>query len=205
MKNESQSYNAAYSLVCCKAPDFTAEAVYPDGNIRLFTLSEQEKQYWILLFYPLDFSYLCPAELLAFNKHIEDFRQRNCNIAAISVDSVYTHSAFVSKKRSDGGIGNLSFPLISDLNKNISRSYGVLLNESIALRGLFLLDREGIIRYCTINDTPYGRSIHETLRMLDAVQFHEKNGDVCPVDWENGKESINPSQKGLNDYIAKNF
>ena len=205
MKSDEQTPVLLNSIVCSEAPDFTADAVYPDGAIRSFTLREQRDKYLILLFYPLDFSYLCPAELLAFNKQIEEFRQRNCELAAISVDSVYTHIAFINRSPAEGGIGHLSFPLISDLNKKISRNYGVLLNDSLSLRGLFLLDKQGIVRHCTINDTSYARSIHETLRMIDAVQFHEKYKDVCPVDWSPGEESIEPSQNGLKNYIDKHF
>ena len=174
-------------LVTKEAPDFTADAVFPGGTMDSFSLSSWKGKYVILLFYPMDFSYVCPSEIIAFNKRTEDFQKRHCKIAAISTDTEFTHQAWISADLKNGGIGNVDFPLISDKTKDISRMYGILYNHAVALRGLFLIDKEGIVRYEVINDIPFGRSVDETLRMLDAIQFYEKHGNVCPANWRPGR------------------
>ena len=189
-------------LVTKEAPDFTADAVFPGGTMDSFSLSSWKGKYVILLFYPMDFSYVCPSEIIAFNKRTEDFQKRHCKIAAISTDTEFTHQAWISADLKNGGIGNVDFPLISDKTKDISRMYGILYNHAVALRGLFLIDKEGIVRYEVINDIPFGRSVDETLRMLDAIQFYEKHGNVCPADWRPGNNGIEPSRDGVIDYMA---
>jgi peroxiredoxin (alkyl hydroperoxide reductase subunit C) len=191
------------SLVTKEAPDFTAQAVMPDNSFQDITLSSYKGKYVILFFYPLDFTFVCPSEIIAFDKKLQEFKDRNCQVIAASVDSHYSHWAWKNTAVKDGGIGNVQFPIVADLSKNISRDYGVLVNESVALRGLFLIDKEGIIRHEVINDLSLGRSTDEALRMLDALQFTERHGEVCPANWKSGDEAMAPSVEGVADYLAK--
>ena len=192
------------TLVTQEAPDFTAEAVMPDNTFGQIKLSSFRGKYVILFFYPLDFTFVCPSEILAFNKKIEDFKAKNCEVVGISVDSKFTHLAWKNTPLENGGIGQIQYPLVQDLNKAIARSYGILFNEAVALRGLFLIDTNGIIRHTVINDLPLGRSVNEALRMLDALQFVETHGDqVCPANWQEGDEAMKPTAAGVATYLAK--
>lgn len=191
-------------LVTKQAPDFTATAVMPDNSMKPdFKLSEYRGKYVILFFYPLDFTFVCPSEILAFDKALASFNSRNCEIIGVSIDSQFSHWAWKNTPVNQGGIGNIQYPLVADLDKSISRQYGVLLDAGIALRGTFLIDRDGIVRHAVINDLPLGRNTDEALRMVDALQFHEKHGDVCPANWEQGKEAMKPTAAGVADYLAK--
>lgn len=192
------------TLVTQLAPDFTADAVMGDSTIDSLTLSDYRGKYIVLFFYPSDFTFVCPSELIAFDKALPEFRKRNTEVISVSVDSVYSHFAWKSIEPKKGGVGNLQYPMVSDLTKNISRDYGVLLNNSVALRGLFLIDREGIVRYAVVNDMPLGRSTEETLRMVDALQFFEKNGEVCPANWHQGAEGMKATPEGVAEYLGKN-
>ncbi len=191
------------TLVTKAAPDFTANAVMPDNSIQELTLSSYKGKYVVLFFYPLDFTFVCPTEILAFNKAVETFREKGAEIIGVSIDSEYTHAAWRNTPVEKGGIGEISYPLVADLNKNISRSYGVLFDESVALRGLFLIDKEGIIRHAVINDLPLGRNVEEELRMLEALQFTEEYGEVCPANWHEGEEGMKPDAEGVASYLAK--
>lgn len=191
------------SLVTKAAPDFTAQAVMPDNSFQDLTLSSYKGKYMILFFYPLDFTFVCPSEIIAFDKKLQEFKDRNCEVIAVSVDSHYSHWAWKNTAVKDGGIGNVQFPIVADLSKNISRDYGVLINDSVALRGLFLIDKEGIIRHTVINDLSLGRSTDEALRMLDALQFTEKHGEVCPANWQPGEDAMAPTAEGVASYLAK--
>jgi peroxiredoxin (alkyl hydroperoxide reductase subunit C) len=168
-----------------------------------FTLSALRGKYVILFFYPLDFTFVCPSEIIAFNKRLDAFRACDCEVVGVSVDSQFTHLAWRRTAEKDGGIGKIRYPLVSDLDKSIAKDYGVLHSDSIALRGLFLIDREGIVRHCVINDLPLGRSVDEALRMLEALRFHEARGDVCPANWEKGQEGMKPTPEGVADYLSK--
>lgn len=191
-------------LVTQEAPDFTAQAVMPNNTIQEdFKLSDLRGKYVLLFFWPLDFSFVCPTEVMAFNQNLEKFKERNCEVVGVSIDSQFTHFAWKHTKPEDGGIGNVQYPMVADLSKKISRDYGVLLNDEVALRGLFLIDKEGIVRHSLVNDLPLGRSIDEALRMVDALQFFEEHGEVCPACWVKGDEGIPLNQKGLADYLAK--
>lgn len=192
-----------FSLVTKQAPDFTAQAVLPDNSFGEVNLASYRGKYVILFFYPLDFTFVCPSEIIAFDKVLPEFRKRNAEVIGVSVDSHYTHHAWRRTPRDHGGIGEVGFPLVSDLSKNISRSYGVLTDDSVALRGLFLIDKEGIIRHELINDLSLGRSVDEAIRMLDALQFTEKYGDVCPANWHAGDEAMKPTAEGVAEYLAK--
>jgi len=186
------------------APDFTATAVMPDNTFdEAFSLGKFKGKYVVLFFYPLDFTFVCPSEIIAFDQKLEEFKARNCEVIAASVDSHFSHWAWKNTPRDKGGIGQVKFPIVSDLNKNISRDYGVLINESISLRGLFLIDREGVLRHALINDLPLGRNVDETLRVLDALQFTEEHGEVCPANWKKGDEAMTPSAEGVASYLAK--
>ena len=191
-------------LVTKAAPDFTATAVLGDDTFdEQFSLAALRGRYVVLFFYPLDFTFVCPTEILAFDEALEDFRARDAEVVGVSVDSHYAHAAWKRTHVDDGGIGPIGFPLVSDLNKEIARSYDVLLDEGIALRGLFLIDKEGIVRHALVNDLPLGRNVGEALRVLDALRFHELRGDVCPANWSEGDEGMEESQDGVVDYLSK--
>jgi len=191
------------SLVTKNAPDFTAQAVMPDNSFAELSLSSYRGKYVILLFYPLDFTFVCPSEIIAFDRALAKFKKKNAEIVGVSVDSHYTHYAWRQTPRDKGGIGEIGYPLVADLDKAISRSFGVLADDSVALRGLFLIDREGIVRHELVNDLSLGRNVDEALRTLDALQFTEKHGDVCPANWRDGDEAMKPTVEGVAEYLAK--
>ncbi len=191
-------------LVTKQAPDFTATAVMPDNSMKDdFKLSDYRGKYVILFFYPLDFTFVCPSEIIAFDKNLAKFKERGCEVIGVSVDSQFSHWAWKNTPVKEGGIGNIQYPLVADLDKSISRRYGVLLDMGVALRGTFLIDKEGMVRHAVINDLPLGRSIDEALRMVDALKFHEEHGDVCPANWHEGEEAMTPTAEGVADYLAK--
>ena len=182
------------------APDFIAPAVMADNGIESnFRLSALQGKYVVLFFYPLDFSFVCPSEILAFDEQLEDFHSRGAEVIGVSVDSVYTHIAWKKTPTNKGGIGLIRYPLVSDLRREISKSFGVLTSEGTALRALFLIDRQGTVRHAVFNDPALGRSVTETLRMLDAIRFHEKHGKLCPADWQNGDGGVAPTEDGVID------
>jgi peroxiredoxin (alkyl hydroperoxide reductase subunit C) len=191
-------------LVGKKAPDFKAVAVHEHKVIENFTLSQFKGKYVVLFFYPLDFTFVCPTELHAFAHNLAEFHKRDTEVVAVSVDSHFSHLAWLATPKSRGGIEGVHYPIVSDINKTISADYDVLVEgRGIAYRGLFLIDREGIVRHQVVNDLPLGRSIEEALRMVDALQFFEKNGEVCPVNWKKGDKAMKPDQKGLEEFFAK--
>ncbi|MCE5267429.1 MAG: peroxiredoxin [Planctomycetaceae bacterium] len=192
------------TLVTKEAPDFTAQAVMPDNSFADLKLSSYRGKYVVLFFYPLDFTFVCPSEIIAFDAALAKFQKKNTQVIGCSVDSEFTHLAWKNTPRSQGGIGPIGFPLVSDLTKKISADYGVLLAEAgVALRGLFLVDKQGIVRHALINDLPLGRNVDEVLRVLDALQFHEEHGDVCPANWHEGEEAMKPTAEGVASYLAK--
>jgi peroxiredoxin (alkyl hydroperoxide reductase subunit C) len=189
-----------------ETPDFTAQAVMPDGSIKEMKLSDFKGKYIVLFFYPLDFTFVCPTEILSISDRIEEFRERGVEVIGVSVDSPYSHIAWRNTPRKKGGIGDVAYPLVSDLDKSISAKYGVLLEKpGIALRGLFIIDKQLKLRHITINDLPLGRNVDEVLRVLDAVQFSEKHGEVCPANWKRGEEGMKPDQEGLEAYASEHF
>ncbi len=191
-------------LVTNEAPDFTATAVMPDNTFNEeFKLSAMRGKYVLLFFYPLNFTFVCPSEILAFNEAVGTFKEKNCEIVGISIDSHFSHLAWKNTPINDGGIGNIQFPLVADLDKSISVNYGVLLDVGIALRGLYLLDKEGVIRHQVVNDLPLGRNVDEALRTLDALQFTEEHGDVCPANWKKGDDAMEPTAEGVARYLSK--
>jgi alkyl hydroperoxide reductase subunit AhpC len=185
-----------------EAPDFTATAVVNE-EFKTIKLSDYRGKYVVLFFYPLDFTFVCPTEIVAFNDRLKEFHDRGAEVIGCSIDSQYSHLAWIQTPREKGGLGGLNYPLVADLTKKISTDYGVLLEGGIALRGTFLIDQKGIIRAITIHDLPLGRSIDETLRVLDALQFFEKHGEVCPADWKSGGATIKPGVKESKAYFEK--
>lgn len=191
------------SLVTKEAPNFKAKAVMADNTIKEISLSDYRGKYVVLFFYPLDFTFVCPTEIVAFNKKIDSFKKKNTEVLGVSVDSHFTHLAWKETPLEKGGIGNIQYPLVADLKKTISQSYGVLFDEAIALRGLFLIDTKGVVRHALVNDLPLGRNVEEALRMVDALQYHEKNGEVCPANWKEGEEAMKADAKSTGAYLAK--
>lgn len=190
-------------LVGKSAPDFVATAVMEDRIIEGFKLSSLRGRYIVLFFYPLDFTFVCPTELHAFNERIKEFRARNVELVAISIDSHFSHYAWLNTPRSKGGIQGVSYPIVSDITKSISSEYDVLVEGAgIAYRGLFLIDKNFVIRHQVVNDLPLGRSVDETLRMIDALQYYEERGEVCPANWQKGQRAMVASNEGLVEYFA---
>jgi len=185
-----------------EAPDFTATAVVNE-EFKQVKLSDYRGKYVVLFFYPLDFTFVCPTEIVAFSDRVAEFETRNCQVIGCSIDSEFSHLAWIQQSRAAGGLGGLKYPLVADLTKKIASDYGVLLDGGIALRGTFLLDKQGIVRAATVHDLPLGRSVDEALRVLDALQFFEKNGEVCPADWKPGAATIKPGVKESKAYFEK--
>jgi peroxiredoxin (alkyl hydroperoxide reductase subunit C) len=175
----------------------------PDDGFATISLSDYRGRYLVLFFYPQDFAYVCPSEILGFDRRLEDFWNRDCDLIGVSVDSHFAHLAWRHTRLEQGGIGNIRYPLVSDIKKEIARAYGVLRNRSVALRGLFLIDRGGVVRHAVVNDFPLGRSVDEALRMLDALKHTEEYGEVCPVDWHEGQDAIEPTREGVAAYLAE--
>ena len=191
-------------LVTNKAPDFTATAVLANGSIvGDFNLyNNLGAKGAVLFFYPLDFTFVCPSEIIAFSHRIEEFTSRGVNVIGVSVDSQFSHFAWRETPVNQGGIGKVKFPLVSDLTKNISRDYDVLFGESVALRGSFLIDSDGTVRHAVVNDLPLGRNIDEMIRMVDTMIFTNEHGEVCPAGWVKGDEGMKASTEGVAEYLA---
>lgn len=207
------------TLIGKKAPAVKATAVV-DGNriVENFTLSQYEgKKYVVLFFYPMDFTFVCPTELHAFQEKIGEFEARGVQVVGCSVDSEYSHLAWLGQPKGKGGIEGVKYPIIADTTKTVSENYGVLGGEymegedeelifegaPVAYRGLYLIDKEGIVRHMVINDLPLGRNVDEVIRMVDALQHFEENGEVCPANWAKGKEAMNATGSGVADYLSK--
>ncbi len=186
------------------APEFKATAVMPDNSFNdKFQLSDYRGKYVLLFFYPLDFTFVCPSEIIAFNQRLKEFEERGVQVVGVSVDSQFSHWAWKNTPVEKGGIGDIQYPLVADITKQISRDYGVLFNDAIALRGLFLIDKAGVVRHMLVNDLPLGRSVDEALRVIDALQFTEEHGEVCPANWRKGQTAMKPTAEGVADYLSK--
>jgi peroxiredoxin (alkyl hydroperoxide reductase subunit C) len=191
-------------LIEKKAPNFYASAVLGNDDIvDNFNLSDISDKYIVLFFYPLDFTFVCPTEILAFNEKLNEFKKREAEIIGVSIDSVYTHLAWKKTPIENGGIGNINYPLVSDIKREIGRAYDVILEDETALRALFIIDKNGIVRHTTLNDTSLGRNINEVIRTLDAIRHYDEHGKVCPANWEKGSASINPTTDGVVNYLSK--
>ncbi|MFA7332539.1 MAG: peroxiredoxin [Candidatus Delongbacteria bacterium] len=209
-------------LVTKPAPDFKATAVMPDNTMKEISLSDYKGKKVVLFFYPLDFTFVCPTELLAFDHRLGEFEKRGVQVLGCSVDSHFSHLAWKSTAVANGGIGNVRYPIIADLTKQIARDYDVLVGATpatvitaeteedttvgggVALRGSFLIDEDGVVRHAVINDLPLGRNIDEMLRTVDALAFNQKHGEVCPAGWQQGDEGMKGSTEGVAEYLAKN-
>lgn len=194
-------------LVGKPAPDFIATAVMPDNSFNnAFKLSEYTKgKIAVLFFYPLDFTFVCPSEIIAFDAKLKEFEERGAVVIAVSVDSQFSHLAFKNTPVNKGGIGNVQFPVVADMTKKISREYDVLFNDSISYRGTFLIDQSGVVRHQLVNDLPLGRNVDEALRMIDALKYHQEYGEVCPANWNRGEAAMKPTQDGVAQYLATKY
>ncbi len=193
------------TLIGKKAPDFTTAAVLANGDIvDSFNLADETRgKHAILFFYPLDFTFVCPSELIALDNRINEFTQRDTVVMGISIDSQFTHNAWRKTPLAEGGIGTIRYPLLADVSHQICRAYGVEHPVAqVALRATFILDKDGIVRSQIVNDLPLGRNIDELLRLIDALQYHEKHGEVCPAGWVKGKAAIKPNESGIADFLA---
>lgn len=186
-----------------RAPDFETEAVYQKKFINI-SLKDYRGKYVILFFYPLDFTFVCPTEITAFSDRIQEFEALNTQVLGASVDSKFSHLAWIERARKEGGLGEIHFPLLADITKSIAREYEVLIEEAgIALRGLFIIDPEGMVKVQIVNDNAIGRSVDETLRLLQALQFNAKHGEVCPANWKPGADTIVPDAEKSKEYFRK--
>lgn len=194
--------SSSQPLVGSEAPDFIAEAVY-DQEFQTISLSQYRGKYLILKFFPLAFTFVCPTELTAFSDRYDDFAKLDTEVLGISVDSPFVHLAWSQTERNEGGVGDLKYPLVSDIKREISQKYQVLNSDGVALRGLFIIDKEGIIQHATINNMAFGRSVDETIRTLQAIQYVQKNPDeVCPAGWKPGEVTMKPDPKGSKEYFS---
>lgn len=194
-------------LVGSLAPDFTASAVMPDNSINAsFNLKEHLKgKIGVLFFYPLNFTFVCPSEIIEFNNYLEQFKAEGAELIAVSVDSQFSHIAYKNTDIKDGGIGQVKFPMVADLSKQIAKDYDVLANNSVAYRGTFLIDQDFKVRHQVVNDLPLGRNIEEALRMVRALKFHQENGEVCPANWNQGKKGMKPTKEGVSHYLSEKY
>lgn len=191
-------------LVTQQAPDFTAPAVMPNGTIREdFKLSDLRGRYVVLFFWPLDFTFVCPTEIIAHDHRIDQFRQRNVEVVGVSIDSQFTHFAWRNSAVLDGGIGPVQFPMVADIKHDITRAYGVEHPDGVALRASFLIDRNGVVQHQVVNNLPLGRNVDEMLRVVDALQFTEEHGEVCPAGWHPGDAGMKPTAEGVSDFLSK--
>jgi peroxiredoxin 3 len=191
------------TLVQKKAPDFKAQAVMPDGSFKELKLSDYKGKWVALFFYPLDFTFVCPTEIIAFSDKMAEFKAINAEVLGVSVDSHFTHLAWRNMPRKDGGLGELAYPLVADLNKSIARDYGVLIEEAgIALRGLFLINPEGVVSAAIVHDLPVGRNVDEAIRVIKGFQYVAKHGEVCPANWSEGKPTMKADPKGAKSYFT---
>lgn len=192
-------------LVGKQAPDFTANAVMGNNEIRPFTLSQEIKgKYAVIFFYPLDFTFVCPSELIAFDHRLDEFKKRGVEVIGVSIDSQFTHLAWKNTPVNNGGIGLVQYPLVADVKHEICRAFDVEFGPAgVAFRGSFLIDKNGVVRHQVVNDLPLGRNVDEMLRMVDALQFTEEHGEVCPAGWNKGKAGMKASTAGVAEYLAQ--
>ena len=199
----SQKDKQMSTLVTKKAPNFKAKAVMPDNSFKEISLEDYSGKYVVLFFYPLDFTFVCPSEILAFDRKVVDFKEKGVELVGVSIDSHFTHLAWKNTDVDKGGIGNIQYPLVADVKKEIATDYGVLHDDGMALRGLFLIDPAGTVRHAVVNDLPLGRNVDEALRMVDALQYTEKHGEVCPANWRQGEDAMTPTADGVAAYLSK--
>lgn len=191
------------TLVGKKAPYFEADAAI-GGDFKKVTLNDFKGKYLCLFFYPLDFTFVCPTELHAFSDKMDEFSKRNCELVACSVDSKFSHAAWLKTPRSSGGIEGVRYPILSDIHKTIARSYGTLFEDAgVAFRGLFIVDPNGVVQHALVNNLPLGRNVDEAIRVLDAIQYHAEHGEVCPANWKKGDKAMKANSEGLKNYFSQ--
>ncbi|MFA7613625.1 MAG: peroxiredoxin [Candidatus Caldatribacteriota bacterium] len=190
-------------LVGNQAPFFKAEALV-NGEFKEISLDDYKGKWKVLFFYPLDFTFVCPTELVAYSDAADKFKALNCELIACSVDSVHSHLAWTKQPRNEGGLGEVKYPILADLDKKIARDYEVLVNDQVALRGLFIIDDNNVIQHSTINNLSVGRNVEETLRLLEAYQYTAKSGEVCPANWKKGADTMKPDPTGSKSWFKKN-
>jgi peroxiredoxin 2/4 len=191
-------------LVAREAPDFTAPAVMPDGTFNEeFHLADLRGQHVVLFFWPLDFTFVCPTEIIAHDRRVDEFKARNTTVVGVSIDSQFTHFAWRNTPAEKGGIGPVRFPVVADVKHEITRAYGVEHPAGVAMRASFLIDKEGIVHHQMVNNLPLGRNVDEMLRMVDALQFHEQYGEVCPAGWTKGANGMKATSDGVADYLSE--
>lgn len=191
-------------LVAQKAPDFTAPAVMPNGIIEeAFKLSDLKGKYVVLFFWPLDFTFVCPTEIIAHDKRVAQFKEKGVEVVGVSIDSQFTHFAWRNTAIDDGGIGEVGFPIVADITHDITNAYGIEHPDGVAMRASFLIDREGIVQHQVVNNLPLGRNVEEMMRMVDALQFAEEYGEVCPAGWQKGETGMKPTAEGVADYLKQ--
>ena len=189
-------------LVNKEAPNFTAQAVMPTGEIAELSLDKFRGQYVVLFFWPLDFTFVCPTEIIAHDKRVAAFKERGVQLIGCSIDSQFTHAAWRSTSVDKGGIGEVGFPMVADVKHEIANSYGILHDAGIALRASFLIDKNGTVQHQVVNNLPLGRNVDEMLRMVDALQFTEEHGEVCPANWKEGEDGMVATPEGVADYLS---
>ncbi len=189
-------------LVTKQAPEIIAQAVMPDNSFAEISLSDYKGKYVVLFFYPLDFTFVCPSEIIAFDHRLKEFKDRGVEVIGVSIDSHFSHLAWKNTAINNGGIGNVQYPLIADIDKSVTTAFNVLTGPGIALRGSFLIDKDGIVQHQVVNNLPLGRNIDEMLRMVDALQFTEEHGEVCPAGWSKGKAGMTGSTEGVAQYLT---
>lgn len=191
-------------LVAREAPDFTASAVMPDGSIKEgFKLSGLRGKYVVLFFWPLDYTFVCPTEILAHDHRVEEFKKRGVEVVGVSIDSQFTHFAWRSTPVEQGGIGAVKFPMVADVKHEIAQAYGIEHPAGVAMRASFLIDKNGVVQHQVVNNLPLGRNVDEMIRMIDALQYNEKHGEVCPAGWKPGEAGMKATTDGVASYLAK--
>lgn len=190
-------------LVGKPAPDFTAQAVYGDNTIKPLTLSTYKGKYVVVFFWPLDFTFVCPSELIAFDNRLEEFKSLGVEVIGVSIDSHFTHLAWKNTPIENGGIGKVGYPMVADINHSIVKAYDVESAGGVAFRGSFLIDKNGNVRHQVVNDLPLGRNIDEMIRMIEALQFTEAHGEVCPAGWKKGSKGMKASPEGVASYLKE--
>lgn len=191
-------------LVGKQAPDFTAVTVFGNNEIKPLTLSSLKGKYVVMFFYPLDFTFVCPSELIAFDHRLDEFKKRGVEVIGVSIDSEWTHLAWKNTPVDKGGIGQVGYPLVADTKHAIAQAYDVENADGVAFRGSFLIDKNGVVQHQVVNNLPLGRNVDEMLRMVDALQFTEEHGEVCPAGWQKGKAGMNASPEGVAKYLTEN-
>ena len=191
-------------LVNKEAPNFTAQAVMPSGSIEEISLEQFRGQYVVLFFWPLDFTFVCPTEIIAHDKRVSAFKERGVQLLGCSIDSQFTHAAWRNTAIEKGGIGEVEFPMVADVKHEIANSYGILHDAGVALRASFLIDKNGVVQHQVVNNLPLGRNVDDMLRMVDALQFTEEHGEVCPAGWNKGDSGMTPNADGVASYLASN-